>query len=130
MEKINQIIQENNQLKQEYIKQQNILSEKFSVAFKELLSMLFEEIQSLESISWKQFTPYFNDGDALIFTIIEPDFKFSDSSQLTQKQDKLLDEFVHIVDEQSDFMLNSFGDHQKIKVTKEGIEQQYYHEHH
>lgn len=36
--------------------------------FREAIAFLFEENQDLESFSWTQYTPHFNDGDACTFS--------------------------------------------------------------
>lgn len=50
------------------------LREKGKVVFKEALSAFFEEHPKVVAISWTQYTPYFNDGDACYFSVGEPSY--------------------------------------------------------
>jgi len=43
----------------------------------ELFQKAFDEIPSLQSIEWTQYTPYFNDGDACVFGVNELYFGFN-----------------------------------------------------
>lgn len=47
------------------------------------LKRLFDKVEGLESISWAQYAPYFNDGDACEFSVNEPDFKLNDGEEET-----------------------------------------------
>ena len=47
------------------------LKGQFSEALKEGANELFSKYPDLESFSWRQFTPYFNDGDPCEFDIYE-----------------------------------------------------------
>lgn len=42
---------------------------------------LFSEIPKLSAIQWTQYTPFFNDGDACVFSIGEPYFYFSEDGE-------------------------------------------------
>jgi ArsR family metal-binding transcriptional regulator len=43
--------------------------EKGRLLLSEALTAVFEEYPQVESISWTQYTPYFNDGDACEFSV-------------------------------------------------------------
>lgn len=43
----------------------------------ELFQKAFDEIPSLQSIEWTQYTPYFNDGDSCVFSVNEQYFGFN-----------------------------------------------------
>lgn len=45
------------------------LKENFKDALKESAGILFQKHQKLETFSWTQYTPYFNDGDPCEFNI-------------------------------------------------------------
>ncbi len=47
------------------------LKECFKDALKESADILFQKYPKLESFSWAQYTPYFNDGDPCEFSIYE-----------------------------------------------------------
>ena len=49
--------------------------------FKNAVAALFDENPELESFSWKQFTPYFNDGDTCYFSVKEWSLEVNDLSE-------------------------------------------------
>jgi hypothetical protein len=117
--------------------------EKVESIFKTAALELFVEYPVLKSISWSQYTPYFNDGERCYFSSNHSyaaiKFVESDESQdedeedeyqegfdkdsVTPKQlkagnaaEKFLDNF------DDDDMENLFGDGVKVIITKDGIE--------
>ena len=45
------------------------LVEELRPEFPKILSSIFEKSKVIESISWTQYTPYFNDGDSCEFRV-------------------------------------------------------------
>jgi hypothetical protein len=109
--------------------------------FKTAALELFVEYPDLKSISWTQYTPYFNDGDACYFSSHhyyaaikfvasnededeDDDYQEGyDESSATPKQlkaGKAAEEFLENFD--NDDMENLFGDGVKVIITKDGIE--------
>jgi hypothetical protein len=43
--------------------------------FPALLAPLFEKSKKIESIGWRQYTPYFNDGDECVFSVHNDDLQ-------------------------------------------------------
>lgn len=43
------------------------MKKKQQVFFKEACSLLFDNLPDLKSFGWRQYTPYFNDGDPCVF---------------------------------------------------------------
>jgi len=41
--------------------------------FKEICNEVFEKFPEVQSFSWAQYTPYFNDGDECVFSVNEVD---------------------------------------------------------
>lgn len=56
---------------EEVLKKVEEVGESFIIDF---LKQAFVEIPELKIIAWTQYTPYFNDGDACIFSAHEPEF--------------------------------------------------------
>jgi len=53
------------------------LSDKLKTNFKKITKELFEEYPDLKYITWQQYAPYFNDGDACEFNVYQPTFIFA-----------------------------------------------------
>jgi len=56
-----------------------------------LFKPLFDAIPNLEAIRWRQYIPYFNDGDECTFGVHEPSYKFTDSDELGYADDGFMD---------------------------------------
>lgn len=84
----------------------------------------FEENPKLETVSWSQYTPYFNDGEECTFSSnhewadIEGEGLKYDSPEYNKIKDDIR-EFLSQFD--NDLLKHMFGDHVKIVITKEGI---------
>lgn len=61
-EKFDQLIQEQRKLQQEFQRQAQAI-------FKETTKEFFDANPQVTAITWKQFTPYFNDGDECVFQV-------------------------------------------------------------
>jgi len=96
-------------------------------ALKEAFKEIFDKHPSIYSISWKQYTPYFNDGDPCYFRVGEWDIEWADSEEdeeLTEDddQDKVIADVDGLFSLLSDDLLESvLGDHIRVVVTAEGI---------
>lgn len=135
------------ELRAEVKRLQEEIDGKLKDAFKETSDILFRNHSNLESISWNQYTPYFNDGEECIFRAQNeyPSIKFvgrddavEDISLWSLKQDsfnRYLDvpltedelETAKAVLEftsefESDELKTMFGDHVTVTVTKDGAE--------
>jgi hypothetical protein len=83
---------------------------------------LFEKYPKLETISWSQYTPYFNDGEECIF---RSNHKYADieGTELSDKEHDVIEEeikqFMNQLD--NELLKNLFGDHVQLVVSKEGI---------
>lgn len=101
-------------------------AEKF---FQEGAKQLFDKFPELESFGWRQYTPYFNDGDVCTFSAGTDEPDIND----VMGYDIYGEEYKHLVplqDEVSKFLnvfenedLEAmFGDHAEITVTRDDIE--------
>lgn len=118
--------------------------------FQEGSQEIFTKYPEVKSFSWTQYTPYFNDGDECIFgvndyftvelhdgTILEDvyDSSYWREKKIKEGQELELEDLLAVelsallrgVDD--DTMKSLFGDHVRVKITKEGIEtEEYEHE--
>ncbi len=101
-------------------------------------SEIFTEHPILVSFGWRQYTPYFNDGEACEFSAIteyfsievkgeEEEEEFSawrirgvTVSSPKQKVAQRIDSLLTLLSDED--YKDMFGDHMKVKVTAEGIE--------
>jgi len=132
-------------LKEAYDKK---LEEAGEDAVKEVFKEFFDKYPRAESITWVQYTPYFNDGDACYFSVGEMRLSLSepedgeedegeedddewyddwDSYGLAHSEDPELkaigEDFGTLEDTvPEDVMEKVFGDHVRITATREGFE--------
>lgn len=121
-------------------------------AFHECVRDLFEEHPTLIEFSWRQFTPYFNDGDTCYFgartgeiglrTADDESEEFGNydtydwvegekvQKDLTPFQKAGLAALAVLEAFDEDNYESMFGDHCKIVVTREGVEVNDYSDHH
>ena len=137
----------------EFEKQKKEASEKFKIAFEAFFKDFLKLVPSVKSVSWSQYTPYFNDGDSCTFGVNEPTFYnfivdedyneddeddekdknqwALDSWQLgdyvkfgiSEPESKLMEFLSATIQENEIFMKEIFGDHIKIILTSNGIEE-------
>lgn len=116
-------------------------------ALKEAFKEFFAKHPSAHTITWTQYTPYFNDGDACHFSVHEmvlnddedEDYYDDDEDEdededgeeavepevveLTEEQQEALDEdFDRLQNIPEDVLEAVFGDHVQITATAEGFE--------
>lgn len=97
------------------------------MVFEEEFQQLAKKIPDAEAIIWQQYTPYFSDGDACVFSVGHPVVRLSntdedadywdlDGQNLTKKQQEALDDVAELISasEMEDALLDIFGDHQEI----------------
>ncbi len=101
--------------------------------FQEFSKELFKKWPTMDSFSWVQYTPHFNDGDDCYFgaEIEEPEINGDDYFDEDEEEDKVLydaqgdvAEFLSQFDE--DDLEEMFGDHAKVVVTRKGVKVQHY----
>jgi hypothetical protein len=94
-------------------------------ALEEGFAKVFKQHPEILSITWMQFTPYFNDGDACTFSVNEPDFEI-EGEKSSELEDFLCDLSYQILDAKK-VLEWVFGDHIRVTVTPEGITTDYCH---
>jgi len=117
------------------------LEEEGEDAVKELFKEFFEAHPKAAAVSWRQYTPYFNDGDPCYFRVGEmslhlheeddeeedydPDGGY-DSYSLSHSEDpelkKMSEDFDKLTDIPEEVLEYVFGDHVTITATSEGFE--------
>lgn len=65
----------------EFKKSEEELVKKLKENFKTITEEIFAEFPNLEYISWEQYAPSFNDGDACEFGVYEPTFVFKKTDE-------------------------------------------------
>lgn len=102
--------------------EKNKLLEKFKEDLPKILTPYFEESDNIQSISWTQYTPYFNDGDSCEFGRNE-DLKVNGGYdyELSEKDSKLIYEMENIFNSiPEEFYLDLFGDHVRVTCHSDG----------
>ena len=118
------------------------LEEEGEEALKELFKEFFDKHPRAEAVHWRQYTPYFNDGDPCYFRVgemnlhlndeLEEDEEYEDyddeghgSYTLSQSDDEELKsmgkDFEDIENLPEDVLEYVFGDHVTIIATREGF---------
>lgn len=92
--------------------------------FQEGAQKLFDDLPELESFSWTQYTPYFNDGDPCEFDVHTswPRLEFSDTISRVAIDDRKVKHFVTKFLDSIDqsYYLDMFGDHVEVTVYRNG----------
>jgi len=61
--------------------QKAVFVKKASTEFLKELKKLAKDAEGLEAIRWRQYTPYFNDGEACTFSVTDASFKLAGASE-------------------------------------------------
>lgn len=127
-----------------------LLREKGETALRDTMKQFFAAHPDLKGVMWRQYTPFFNDGDECVFRLGEVEFAIGDKdftdtysysgkswNSQTRNYDngtshpyyediKSLESKIHSL---KDVLKASFGDHTKIVITSEEIEVTEYTDH-
>lgn len=100
-------------------------------AFQEAAQLVFDEYTDLDSFGWRQYTPYFNDGDECVFGVHCDDLDLVIAGEehesiychgaIENRADEIAQKlyaFVSAFDD--DTMKHMFGDHVQIVVKRDG----------
>lgn len=102
--------------------------------FHSAVAEIFEKHPKLESFSWRQYTPYFNDGDECVFRRCEEYDIVYDGEEHEDcfwwKDEKPTEPLDCITKEVNDLLAcidepvfkEMFGDHVSVKVSRNGVE--------
>lgn len=103
--------------------------------FIEEFRAFFARHPNVDAVKWRQYTPYFNDGEPCHFSVHEPDLCLSDLTDeevehceseegwlsgwnYPTTRTNLFADVPSVFDE--DVMLDLFGDHAEVTVTRDG----------
>lgn len=130
------------QMKQDY---KTLVSQEGKTLVKELLTTFFSEAPDVESVRWAQYTPYFNDGDACVFSVNEPKVMFFEGKTPELKyepedeeeyidswslKDGPVSEAIGKLGEAlngiEDVLKETLGDHSEITATRTSVEVEEY----
>lgn len=107
--------------------------------FREVTQELFDEYPNLKSFGWSQYTPYFNDGETCTFSVNGSyptingyntntgeyeDGEAADTPADNEELEAVVSALLNAIPDE--VMLEMFGDHQEITVTRKGITQEDY----
>ena len=118
----------------------NFIEEHGEEALKEAFKTFFDTYPEVKAVTWTQYTPYFNDGDACNFFV--NDFEIDDEYEDDEDCDE--DEYEDDEDDDQeavgssftdaykalsilqssipdDVLLNVFGDHMGVTATRDGF---------
>lgn len=126
------------------------LVEELRKEFPALFAELFAQSKRIDSITWRQYTPYFNDGDECTFSVCADDPEVNETNLyntdwydwrhryytkgdpqyanlLTDKptidiaECQLVDAFTDVIESiPEDFMKDLFGDHCQVTIRRDG----------
>lgn len=129
-------------LTEEFDKIQKEFKTKGSNLFKEELKQFFIDNPRIKRIEWKQYTPYFNDGDTCEFLLYEPTFfneegagygaDFWDEDDVgefepTEQEANAIKKVAAMWNGSTEVIFKQlFGDHVKVTVTEDGIDTEEY----
>lgn len=86
---------------------------------------MFAKYPELKTISWTQYTPYFNDGDPCTFRANTeyPDINDEDIPYADKNRTPMQNEVVELLETfDGEELQQMFGDHVRITMTKAGTE--------
>lgn len=100
----------------------------------EMLGAWLREHPGVESLRWTQYTPYFNDGEACIFSVQtvcliphgadlenKDPWDYADSKDISDEdRESFQNEIAHLF-EFDDVMLDAFGDHVSVTVRADSV---------
>jgi hypothetical protein len=119
------------ELIKEYYSKLEEMKEAITPLFMKELNSVFEKDENLESFSFSQYTPYFNDGDYCTFSFMglhefkllneeEPadEWKYSTRGDKEKELVESLDSLMNTIP--SDILLGLFGDHVEVTINRDG----------
>jgi hypothetical protein len=90
----------------------------------EHIQNILNKYPQLEKISWRAYTPYFNDGETCYFISrhTSPDIEGENLKYGTPEYEQIKKELVEFLSQfDDDLMLDLFGGHVQIVITREGL---------
>lgn len=119
---------------EQYQKIRKQIEEQFAIlkqvgkqAVRDLSTDFFERHPEIESFTWTQYTPYWNDGDICEFGAYTdyPELLYVEdlkeySEEEARKAEEEISEFLGVFDEEH--LKVFFGDHAQVRISREGVE--------
>jgi hypothetical protein len=105
------------------------LVEELRKQFPQLFVELFNKSKCIESVSWTQYTPYFNDGEECVFSVHTDWLNVNDEDYYDRDEIEGWDESEEAIIKEiktvlgnipEDFFRELFGDHAQITLKKNG----------
>jgi hypothetical protein len=139
-------------LEADYVENRKLLVTELKEHFGSLFVETFAKSELIESIAWRQYTPYFNDGDPTLFNAHTDEIMINEEDsygvewyswyvgtnyeseigpEVNVAESLIVSELKSILGKFSDDTLEElFGDHQLITIHKDGrVEtEEYYHD--
>lgn len=129
-------------LKDQFEAAQKRMQAEGKVALEEALAEVFANHPKLQAVRWTQYTPYFNDGEACVFSVNSPYIKFEGLEEdagdyedgfeycSSYRNDERPEGFVAAANDVSEvfnsipdeLMLSVFEDHVQVTATRKGFE--------
>ena len=97
--------------------------------FPQLFLEQFQKSKCIESVSWTQYTPYFNDGEECVFSahtnwldVNGEDYYNQDEIEgWNEGEEAIINEIKTVLGNiPEDFLKELFGDHTKVTINKDG----------
>ena len=134
-----------NELKKEFEEKKRQMTEQFRNDFGNISKAFFEAVPRIKSLTWTQYTPYFNDGDECIFGVNSIEFATDENNEvenyrdftnddgnfsvesyglkkiITSEEFRLCEQMESIIGRNSELMKDLFGDHALIVLRASGI---------
>lgn len=119
-------------LKQKMAETKKLIADSATSAFKEAFKDFFERHPECLAVRWRQYTPYFSDGDPCRFSVHdyyvrlpttdEEDGDYSDGFAYPGHKSPLDTDLKAIFDVDDELFEAAFGDHVRVTATREGFE--------
>lgn len=125
--------------------QRKALVAELQTEFPKLFTELFQKSKLIDSFTWRQYTPYFNDGESCEFRVYSnqccvngEDYdelewyswkskydeyreELKESKDVNIEESLILNEFIEVVNMlPKEFLKDLFGDHVKVTVNRDG----------
>tara|TARA_R110000868_G_scaffold9099_1_gene46036 strand:+ start:1058 stop:1450 length:393 start_codon:yes stop_codon:yes gene_type:complete len=117
-------IEQIKQTLEDFAEKKRVFIEQLRQEFPGILAPLFQNSDELESISWTQYTPYFNDGDECTFRcncgdlMINGEYYSTNVSEETKQVVFEMEEVLRSIPDE--FYRELFGEHVEVTCNRDG----------
>jgi hypothetical protein len=147
-EAVSKFLQSSNQiseLRKDFEEKKRQMAEQFRNEFSNISKAFFEAVPRIKSLTWTQYTPYFNDGDECTFRVNSVEFATDENNEIESYRDfenndgsfsaesyglkklvtpeefKLCEQMESIIGRNKVLMEDLFGDHALVVVRANSI---------